>query len=235
MADQLGSARWIEDALSQFHRASPNPRALFLGSIVPTGFPEYARVLHPATVRSVGTPIRWSEIAWSRGRDIHPLMQFGRIAGVQYPYKLPWGLPPRAGSLPAGETREIVGILSNFTSTPDQCYFAFWEGYGLFTEEEARNNPKVVTPLRRNILLNGDVNTVRSFVNTRSWQQSPNLWWPEDRSWCVATEIDLYDTFIGGSTECIAQLLASPGLEVYPVNVNDRIDECADTINPPIH
>ena len=26
------------------------------------------------------------------------------------------------------------------------------------------------------------------------WDQSPSLWWPEDRAWCVGTDIDGYST-----------------------------------------
>lgn len=39
--------------------------------------------------------------------------------------------------------------------------------------------------------------------------------------WCVSTEIDFKWTYIGGSEECIAQLLSDPLLEALPVTLTD--------------
>ena len=51
---------------------------------------------------------------------------------------------------------------------------------------------------------------------------SPNLWWPDDRAWCVATEIDLAWTYVGGSAALISDVLASPRLEAQPASPNDN-------------
>ena len=45
-----------------------------------------------------------------------------------------------------------------------------------------------------------------------------------DRSWCVATEVDLYDTFIGGTEDCASAVLAAADLEAFRVAAQDRID-----------
>lgn len=81
------------------------------------------------------------------------------------------------------------------------------------------------------ILFRGDLQTVPSLSQHPRWFQSPSLWWPEDRAWCVATEIDGYDTFIGGSHACIERILDCPDLEALPLSVDDRIDGGADMIN----
>ena len=47
-------------------------------------------------------------------------------------------------------------------------------------------------------------------------EQSANLWWPDDRAWFVATDVDLMTTYVGGSAACIADLLAADGLEAPP-------------------
>ena len=44
--------------------------------------------------------------------------------------------------------------------------------------------------------------------------QSPNLLWPADHAWFVCTEIDDYETYVGGSHELIDALAAHPDLEV---------------------
>ena len=50
---------------------------------------------------------------------------------------------------------------------------------------------------------------------------SPNLWWPDDRAWCVATEIDLAWTYVGGPAALISDALANPGLEAQPASPDD--------------
>lgn len=63
--------------------------------------------------------------------------------------------------------------------------------------------------------------------------QSPNLAWPTDHAWCLATEIDFDSTLVGGSRELIAAILAHPGLEALCVDLNTSLAWNADTINPP--
>ena len=65
----------------------------------------------------------------------------------------------------------------------------------------------------------------------RGWGQAPNIWWPEDRAWCVATDIDSFDTYVGGSKPCIEQVLVHPDLEALPIAVDARIDYIGDAIN----
>ncbi len=50
---------------------------------------------------------------------------------------------------------------------------------------------------------------------TAGWfdPQSPNLLWPQDRSWCLASEIDVDSTLVGGPVELVDAVLAAPALE----------------------
>jgi hypothetical protein len=61
--------------------------------------------------------------------------------------------------------------------------------------------------------------------------QSPNLFWPDDHAWCVATEIDLDSTYVGGSTRLIADLLANDRLEALRVEVTDEVWAISDDVN----
>jgi hypothetical protein len=63
------------------------------------------------------------------------------------------------------------------------------------------------------------------------WQDGPNLWWPDDRSWCVASEIDLPHTYVGGSTKLIEQILAHPLLEALPATLHQGITADSDSVN----
>jgi len=63
------------------------------------------------------------------------------------------------------------------------------------------------------------------------WQQSPNLFWPADHAWCVASEIDFDSTLVGGSSEVIDAIIRSPILEAWPVESGDWLTADADRIN----
>ena len=91
-------------------------------------------------------------------------------------------------------------------------------------------------PGRDYLLFRGALDSIMSFVEVRLdpfWGHSPNIWWPEDRSWCVATDIDLCDTYLGGSRESIDAVLNSPGLEALPTTLDARVDIGGDSINLP--
>lgn len=62
--------------------------------------------------------------------------------------------------------------------------------------------------------------------------QSANLVWPEDRSWCVHTEIDFNTTYIAGTQALVDDLLACEALEAFQVDPSDGVSYAADTVNP---
>jgi hypothetical protein len=62
-------------------------------------------------------------------------------------------------------------------------------------------------------------------------RRSPNLWWPDDRSWFVATEIDFGSTYVGGGRELIGRVLAHPALEALPARSSDDPGHDADRLN----
>ncbi len=48
-----------------------------------------------------------------------------------------------------------------------------------------------------------------------------NLWWPSDRTWCVASEIDLQWTYVGGSAELIDRVLLDDRMETLSAAPGD--------------
>ena len=64
-----------------------------------------------------------------------------------------------------------------------------------------------------------------------SWDQTPNLLWSADRSWCLATEIDLDSTVVGGPAQVIDAVLAHPGLEALRLPADAPLTADADTQN----
>jgi hypothetical protein len=61
--------------------------------------------------------------------------------------------------------------------------------------------------------------------------QSPNLFWPRNQAWCVASEIDLFCTLVAGSNALVEALLADPRLEVCRVFPSGPISADSDHLN----
>jgi len=59
----------------------------------------------------------------------------------------------------------------------------------------------------------------------------PNPWWPDDRAWFVASEIDLVSMYVGGSAAAIAELLHDRLLEVVHSSITDGTTADADRVN----
>ena len=178
-------------------------------------------------------PVRWSTVAGWNGRTVHPQMQFWRIAKLSEPHgRTPsWGSIPGDGQFSSEDCREIAELLHGYTSTPNRCYYCVWEGFGFF-DQSLYGSARVRVPHRDYLLFSGHIDAIMSFWEPElRWDQSPNIWWPEDRAWCVATEIYSDSTYIGGSVECIERIVNSPDLEALPTQIDARVDTGGDTIN----
>ncbi|MGH8614080.1 MAG: hypothetical protein ACREYF_19145 [Gammaproteobacteria bacterium] len=172
----------------------------------------------------------------------------------------PWIVEPYQGTFASDDVIAQADFLANFTDTPQRCFFAVWEGYGYFTPgatvffcscsfSESGAKPTVPVPEPRApappaevltaerftgvgrdyVLYAGLLSAVTSFHVNR-WHP-PNIWWPEDRKWCVATDIDLDSTYVGGSEACIDALVNDARFEVLPTTLDAPVYMEADTLN----
>jgi hypothetical protein len=227
----LTAAAWVEERLALWPEGPGFP----VRAVVPDIFEAYARVFHPAF--RGGVPVRWSEIAKEREKVVHPAMSFEGLMGS-------WA--PAAGDVefPLEELREeecaaLATALAGFTSSPGSCWCCLWDGYGFLTQRDSDRIPKVEAlrlrpdglPTRRYLHFRGPLQAITNMRFGGEFQ-APNIWWPDDRAWCVATEVDGYDTFVGGSRACIDTVLRSPRLESLEVRPDQRVDVYADTLNP---
>ena len=78
--------------------------------------------------------------------------------------------------------------------------------------------PRVRLPQRNYLLLKGPLESITElgwmFPNGVFVPQSPNLFWPGDHAWCVASEIDLFCTLVAGSHSLAGDLMVDQRLEV---------------------
>lgn len=214
--------------------------AWFVGSVIPSGFAAYARVFHPAEIgnrRPASEVLRWREVAEWSGRIAHPEMQWEAISRPTHPTgaAVPWTYEPRIGHIPPAVRSALGDILAAHTTMPELCWMCIWEGYAA-VGEALGDLPRVELPHRSYYLLHAPLDVV---ARKNIWVNRPryddlNIWWPDDRAWCVATEIDYCWTYVGGSSECIADVLADPRLEALPAELHQRGDYLSDQINGPV-
>ncbi len=97
-----------------------------------------------------------------------------------------------------------------------------------------RDAPRVRLPNRDYALFQGPLDAATELGSAWGdtfFPQSPNLFWPQDQAWCVASEIDLYCTLVAGSQALADALVADRRLEAWSVEATDPIAYDRDTIN----
>ena len=250
-SEAVENADWIGPRL--------HPFAKDVGSVVPPGFDAYARLLHRSGGEGTSRDVRWSEVARWSGKTIHPEVQFAPIAEPLPGFgtgPAPWLYPPADGTLDPSQAAALASVLAKHTTNPGACWFCLWEGYGYLHPSgmvwaiaakgprplrwlrlrAARRrlrtpNPTHLPSARVNLPGRGYLLFTGSVHQAAGWEDGPNLWWPGDRAWCVASEIDFGYTYVGGSREVIQQVLAHPELEAVPAKLSDGITYDSDKIN----
>lgn len=243
----VDEAGWIADRLNDW---GPHSN---IGVVIPRGFDAYVRVLHPAhTGQPTHRPVRWTEMAEWSGADLHP---DSALEDVALPLDeregpRPWNSPPRRGSMTKADLDAVVDILRRHTAPASDCWFCIWDGYGWDRRvpltrrrwgltpkakplpdpvpKQVRSGPRVQFPHRSYLLYQGRLEDAMAWIDSQ--RQSPNLWWPADRSWCVATEIDLPWTYIGGSTGLAADLLSDRRIEAQAAQADDPLHRTNDRL-----
>lgn len=214
-APDASAADWLAPRLGPF--------ATSVAAVVPGGFARYARLFHPAARGA--EPVRWATVAAANGKVAHALMQWHAVAGEE-PQPGLWDAPPAVGTVP----RPVLDALLAVLSTEQPCWFAVWEGFG-GSHPWVHRAPAFELPGRRYHLFTGPLEAARESFCEPPWWQPANLWWPDDRSWCVATEIDYAWTFVGGSHAVVAAVLGTPAVEAFEVRPTDEVTWWADTVN----
>ncbi|MCP2341408.1 hypothetical protein [Actinomadura rupiterrae] len=246
----VGAADWVVAGVGPFGSG--------VGGLVPHGFEAYARILHPAYAAD-RSPVTWAQVAAWSGGVVHPRVQFQALAGPvprEGAAGRPWVEEPDPGTLAPPLLAALCDILVRHTTAAGRCWFCVADGHepadtessATFTAEEPEplapemaeepealapemaEGPRVELPERTYLLLEGPLDAAGDLA-TPLLPQSPNLFWPDDRAWCVTTETDLDSTYLGGTAALIAEIMADERLEAVPVQVTDPVWADSDEIN----
>jgi hypothetical protein len=94
-----------------------------------------------------------------------------------------------------------------------------------------RAGPRVHLPNRDYFLYTGPAEAVVTLASLDgTGGQCPNLWWPADHAWCVASEIDLPWTYVGGPRGLIDAILADDRIEALPAAPDDPVSRVEDWV-----
>lgn len=251
--EDLAPAAWVVEALTGFGGR--------VGDVVPPVFAAYARILHrPDQGLPDAGAASWAEVAAASGTVVHGEVQWHAIAGecddqpllgsldrVTLPLlrdvlarhtttpdslwlgvweghggqPAAWSTRPRF-RIPGRSLHLFEGSVAGLTET---CIELECAGMAFPSRSRAW-----VVPGGREVT-DADLPALADQWRASGAMRSPNLWWPEDRAWAVASEIDFDSTVVGGSRELVQELLATPGLEVHGVHRASDLSAAGDTVN----
>ncbi len=242
--------QWIADALERYMAKELHDQ--WIGTVattVPDSFEAYARIFHRVG-NGGASEWRWADIARAKGTQLHPAAQFHRLAKTELyrdaPIDGPNGVEhwrPNMGELDQGQLAALAGVLAAHTTGQQDIFQAVWNGWGGF-EPGAGAIPAgpggpltVAKGFRKYWAFRGTMAELARppwFDNDLGLNtQTPNLAWPADRSWCLATEVDFDSTLLGGTAELIAAVVQSPALEALEVTPATDLSSEGDRTNTP--
>jgi hypothetical protein len=104
------------------------------------------------------------------------------------------------------QLRAVLAALTRHTSTPDDCYFCLWDGWG--SDIEGGDG-------------HGSVSDFGEWGAAEEWPGQPRLdmphpafVWPADHAWCVARDVDPHWAGVGAAVAAVEELLDDPDLDV---------------------
>jgi hypothetical protein len=209
--------RWLDEQSTR--DVAPDIQR-WVSLVMPSTFEAYARVLPPFVRQSKETVefISWRDLAErcgitfspdiqqadfeARSNDVHPLDQ-----------------------LPLDQWRKLFAVVETYY--PDEmCYCAVWSGYSLLNEI-GRVHPEWAKVeahgLSRNFFIFGgpvqalyrpDLGT--EVLETEGFLR-PDLVWSSNRTWLIASDIDVVSTYIGGPRALIQAIRETTGIETLAI------------------
>ena len=253
ITDGSAAGSWIADRLSGSFGA--------VTLQVPNGYDAYVRILHPASdsegnpVRWAYVASSFGKVSHRR-MQWYALLG---MSGAEDSSGGLWtGDDPPTGEMSLEELDELCKILTAHTGGAEDCYFGLCTIQGwLDSFSTCELRPLLRLPMGRDyIVFAGPLWAVDqiSRVYTKDSKQAkrfpfrgsygsedvefgdisrdvPNLIWPSDHSWFVASEVDFDSTLVGGDAKLVEAIVNSPRFEAWQMEPTDSLAADADTLN----
>lgn len=168
------------------------------------------------------------------------------------------GSDPPTGPMPIDTLDSLCHVLANYTAEGAQSFFGLCTIHGWLEFFSPKDLPPLLElPSDRNYLvLTGPLSAVdqimydwsgslqMTLIGTQGdgtppqdtpsaflQREAPNLIWPADHSWLVASEVDFDSTLVGGDRTLVDAIVDSERLEAWHVEPADSLGDSADTVN----
>lgn len=231
--DSLEEYKWIRDETVYF--LTDKRQGSRVENFLPKRFTHYCKIIHPLfrDPQIKDESLLWRDCSPDQSGEIQlgerlRLMDLAEKYDLEFSKELsPASLMNKLGGYPryiiSGEEGEIepdslkalVRVLQLFGGE-ERCYFL----YGLLKSAHYIDE-----------LYHGELAEVEELAKRDHLYGTPSYWWPEDKSWCLYTDIDMNFSLIGGSPELIEALFADDFLECIECDTATRIDNLADYRN----
>lgn len=218
--DGTQAAWWLEQLEPWGDQGLP------VSSLVPSSLLAVCQVLHPWR-GSDSEPIGWqaaSQLGFASVTDFDRSREMFSIPAAEEA-----GLSASCGELDTGVAGALIDNLTNATTTPDDVFVAVWVGWGDVPAQRFPGAAHLETPGRGHFLLRGPLTGVLSSVAASNFDRPvAGLWWPADRAWFVATEIEFEWTFVAGDPMLMEGLRADERLEVASLTFDALANRAAE-------
>jgi hypothetical protein len=224
IVEDPSAAQWIAVHL--------HPGSFRVEMMVPDCFESYARIFFPFVGDYIyddygrivdNERVTWSEVAVGNGKVPHALMEAETICAADPGHGHPGAL---YNSLSEEQESALWPILQRHTTTA-QAWFLLWDGFGNVDPRPFERYRKVEHSRRSYHLLHGPLAARDGFANP------PSYVWPEDRAWCLTTDIDFYWAFIAATVTCVQEIVATQVLDAYATEPSNPARAGMDLINDP--
>jgi hypothetical protein len=197
--------------------------------------------------------LRWSDVALShRGEAIGAETSFLELSHSTPSEAFHPLAPQPLDSLPPHLHSHLTEVLSDAINRQEDCWLLYWDGYGWYggdvrhgwsseddaatiarrrDEAERRAHeeqtqleriPRVILARHEYFLFRGSIPGVQGLVEVL--HQSPNVWWPANHGWCIATPVHSFSTYISASKELADAILRRNELEIVRVSPQSLLD-----------
>ncbi|MDQ1571614.1 MAG: hypothetical protein QOF79_2288 [Actinomycetota bacterium] len=127
------------------------------------------------------------------------------------------------GTIDVEVAAALATILRAHTSTPADCYFLVWEGYGPLLPGVRDGATVTLEPNREMHVLAGDLSDGAESIEEPPFARTALWWIPADGAWLVGNDIYGASVYVAASESAIAAILASEELESHAVEPTDEL------------
>lgn len=221
---RLGHAQWLQ---SESGEVGHDHRHLCVGTFIPPTLRQHCYLLlHPwRNVDEPQTGSPWRTVAREFG-SADPRVLVENAEGPEAVRNVPGYLPPLEGEIEVEAARGLLDALSAANGSSRKVFAAVWDGWAdLPTQWIHGAGSLTLAHSRQHLLFRGDRSALLHDLRASEAGLSavPGVWWPEDQTWIVHSDLDFPWSFVGSHSPVELDSVGS-GLELLETEPGSPAD-----------